>query len=111
MSMAVSQFYSGLRGPLSCPYKDGGKRQQGLPHSKLVAAATTAAAASAATRRAGGFSGAAGDRGAEDGELDGGFFAGARGTGDFLLAVDDDFFELGFAVVADVFVNGHTWFL
>jgi hypothetical protein len=76
-----------------------------------VAAATAAAAASAATRRAGGFSGAAGDRGAEDGELYGGFFAGARGTGDFLLTVNDNFFELGFAVVADVFVDGHTWFL
>ena len=76
-----------------------------------MAAATAAAAASAATRRAGGFSGAAGDRGAEDGELDGGFFAGACGTGDFLLAIDDDFFELGFAVVANVFVDGHAWFL
>jgi hypothetical protein len=27
------------------------------------------------------------------------------------LAIDDDFFELGFAVVADVFVDGHAWFL
>ncbi len=72
-----------------------------------MAAATTAAAASAATR----FCRAASDRGTEDGELDGGFFAGACGTGDFLLAVDDDFFELGFAVVTNVFVNGHAWFL
>jgi hypothetical protein len=27
------------------------------------------------------------------------------------LAVDDDFFELGFAVVANVFVDGHARFL
>jgi hypothetical protein len=27
------------------------------------------------------------------------------------LAVDDDFFELRFAVVANVFVDGHAWFL
>jgi hypothetical protein len=25
------------------------------------------------------------------------------------LFVDDDFFELGLAVVADVFVDGHNW--
>jgi hypothetical protein len=36
------------------------------------------------------------------------FFAGALGTGDFLLLVDDDFFELGLAVVADVFVDRHS---
>jgi hypothetical protein len=29
------------------------------------------------------------------------------GAGNFLLAIDDDFFELGFAVVANVFVDGH----
>jgi hypothetical protein len=39
--------------------------------------------------------------------LDGGFFAGALGAGNFLLLVDDDFFELGLAVVANVFVDGH----
>jgi len=76
-----------------------------------VAAATTAAAASTAAGRAGRFSGAANGCGTEDRELDGGFFAGACGTGDFLLAIDDDFFELGFAVVANVFVDGHAWFL
>jgi hypothetical protein len=27
------------------------------------------------------------------------------------LAVNDDFFELRFAVVANVFVDGHAWFL
>jgi len=36
------------------------------------------------------------------------FFAGTFGAGDFLLAIDDDFFELGLAVVADVFVDGHA---
>ena len=74
-----------------------------------MAAATAAAAA--APGWAGGFSRAANGCGTEDGELDGGFFAGACGTGDFLLAIDDDFFELGFAVVANVFVDGHAWFL
>jgi hypothetical protein len=82
-----------------------------LPHSKLVAAATAAAAASAATRARGGFCGTAGHCGAEDGKLDAGLLAGALGAGDLLLAVDDDFFELGFAVVADVFVDGHARFL
>jgi hypothetical protein len=81
------------------------------PHCKLVAAATTAAAASAATQAGGRFCGAAGRCGAEDGKLDAGFFAGALGAGDFLLSVDDDFLELGFAVVADVFVDGHARFL
>jgi hypothetical protein len=71
-----------------------------------VAAATAAAAA--APGWAGRFSRAANGCGTEYGELDGGFFAGACGTGDFLLAIDDDFFELGFAVVANVFVDGHV---
>jgi hypothetical protein len=39
--------------------------------------------------------------------LDGGFFAGALGAGDFLLFVDYDFFEFVLAVVADVFVDWH----
>ena len=78
---------------------------------KLVAAATTATASAASARWAGGFCGAAGDCGAEDRELDSGFFAGTLGAGDFLLAVDDDFFELRVAIVADVFVDGHTRFL
>jgi len=43
--------------------------------------------------------------------LDGGSLAGTLGAGDFLLAVDDDFFELGFAIVTDVFVDGHARFL
>ena len=73
-----------------------------------VAATTTAAAASTAGWAGGGFCGAAGDGRAEDGKLDGGFFAGTLGARDFLLAVDDNFFELGFAIVADVFVDGHA---
>ena len=76
-----------------------------------MAAATAAAATTAAAGGAGGFCGAAGDCGAEDGELDRGFFAGTFGTGDFLLAVDNDFFELGVAIVADVFIDGHAQFL
>jgi hypothetical protein len=39
--------------------------------------------------------------------LDGCFLGGTLGARDLLLAVDDDFFELGVAIVADVFVNGH----
>jgi hypothetical protein len=78
----------------------------------LVAAATAAAAASAASAGgAGGFCRAAGDCRAEDGELDRGFFAGTLGAGDFLLAIDDDFFELRVAIIADVFVDGHARFL
>ena len=74
----------------------------------MTAAAATAAGAAAARRAGRRLGGAAGYRGAEDGKLDGGFFGGALGAGDFLLAVDDDFFELGFAVVADVFVDWHS---
>jgi hypothetical protein len=76
-----------------------------------VAAATTAAAAATAARWVRRFCGAASDCGTEDGELDGGFLTGTLRTGDFLLAVDNDFFELGFAIVADVFVDGHARFL
>src|ERR1700675_927658 len=74
-------------------------------------AAATAAAAAASTARgaARGRGGAAGARRGEDGELDRGFFAGALGAGDFLLFVDDDFLELGFAVFADVFIDWH-WY-
>jgi hypothetical protein len=59
-----------------------------------VAAATAAAATTAAAGWAGRFCGATGYRGTEDGKLDGGFLAGTLGAGDFLLAVNDDFFEL-----------------
>jgi hypothetical protein len=81
------------------------------PSYKLVAAATTTTASAASAGWAGGFCGAAGDCGAEDGELDRGFFAGTLGAGDFLLAVDDDFFELRVAIVTNVFVDGHARFL
>ena len=74
----------------------------------LMAAATAAAAAASATGGAAGrIRGAAGAGRGEDRELDCGFFAGALGAGDFLLLVDDYFFELGFAVFANVFVDWH----
>jgi hypothetical protein len=76
----------------------------------LVAAATAAAAASSAAGGWGRFNGAAvrgAVGGAENGELDGILFAGATGTGDFLGLVEDDFFEVSLAVVANVFVDGH----
>ena len=77
--------------------------------ASLVAAATTAAAASAAARgRREGFGGAAACGGTEDAELDGGFLAGTLGTSDFLLLVDYDSFEFGLAIVANVFVDGHS---
>ena len=76
--------------------------------SVLVTAATAAAAAAATARGATrGSGGTAGARRGEDGELDRGFLAGALGAGDFLLLVDDDFFELGFAIFTDVFVDRH----
>jgi hypothetical protein len=76
-----------------------------------VAAAAAAATTAAAAGWAGGFCRAAGYGGAEDRELDGGFLTGTLRAGDFLLAIDDDFFELRIAVVADVFVDGHVRFL
>jgi hypothetical protein len=75
----------------------------------LMAAATaTAAPASASGETAGrrGRAGTVAGRG-EDGKLDRGLFAGTFGAGDFLLLVDDNFFEVFFAVFADVFVDGH----
>src|SRR5262249_21152683 len=71
------------------------------------AAVATAAAGAAAGRRREGFGRAAGDGRAKDGKLERGFFAGAFGAGDFLLFIEDQLFELGFAVVANVFVDGH----
>jgi hypothetical protein len=76
-----------------------------------VTAATAAAAASAAGRAGGGFWRAPGHRRAKDGKLDFGVFAGAFGARNFLLAIDDNLFELGLTVVADVFVDGHALFL
>jgi hypothetical protein len=77
----------------------------------LVAAAATAAATASARGAGRGFGGAAGDRGAEDGKLNRRLLTGAFWAGDFLLPVNDNFFELRFAVVADVFVDGHARFL
>src|SRR5215475_6681413 len=75
---------------------------------RLVAAATAAAAGAAASGRwREGFGRAASDGRAKDGKLDAGFLAGALRAGDFLLFVEDELFELGFAVVANVFVDGH----
>jgi hypothetical protein len=69
-----------------------------------AAAATTttatAAARGAARRRAGTSRG-------KHGELNGRLFAGTLGAGDFLLLVDDDFFEVFVAGITNVFVDGH----
>jgi hypothetical protein len=78
--------------------------------SHLMAAAAATAAASAATGGGGGFGGssiAAAVCGGEDGKLDCGFFASALGAGDFLLLVDDNLLEAGFALFTKVFVDGH----
>jgi hypothetical protein len=101
----VAGEHNCLDGPLR-----GGEQDRLAPGDDdgvLMAAATAAAAASATGGAAGRIRGAAGARRGEDRELDGGFFAGALGAGDFLLLVDDDFFELGFAVFANVFVDWH----
>ena len=73
-----------------------------------MAAATATAAASAAGLRGEGLRRATRDRRTEDRKLNGGAFAGALGAGDFLLLVDYDFLEFIFAVIANVFVNGHA---
>ncbi len=76
----------------------------------LVAATAATAAASPATGGDGGFGGSAiatAVCGGEDGKLDCGFLAGAFGAGDFLLPVDDNLLEPGFALFTNVFVDGH----
>jgi|HubBroStandDraft_2_1064218.scaffolds.fasta_scaffold41504_3 hypothetical protein len=86
------------------------ERNEEDPHNHLVAAATAAAAAASTARGTAGRSGgAAVARSGENGELDSGFLAGALRAGDFLLLVDDDFFELILAVFANVFVNWHLY--
>ena len=73
-----------------------------------MAAATAAAAGAAASgRRCERFGRAAGDGGAKDGELDAGLLAGTFWASNFLLFVEDKFLELSFAIVANVFVDGH----
>ena len=77
-----------------------------------VAAAAAAAAASATGRWRERFCGSAVGGsvcGTEDGQLDRILFAGAAWAGDFLRLVEDDLLEVGLAVVADVFVDGHFW--
>lgn len=73
-----------------------------------MAAATAAAASSATGGATGRRRGTAVPRRGENGELDCRFFAGALGARDFLLLVDNDFFELRLAVFANVFVDGHS---
>jgi hypothetical protein len=88
---------------------DEDRQKNGHDTFPLVAAATTAAAAAASAAGEGWAFGraAVGVGCGEDGELDLVLFAGALGAGDFLLFIDYDFFEGGFAVFADVFVDGH----
>ena len=77
----------------------------------LVAATAATAAASPATGGDGGFGGSAiatAVCGGEDGKLDCGFLAGAFGAGDFLLPVDDNLLEAGFALFTQVFVDRHS---
>jgi hypothetical protein len=69
-----------------------------------TAATTTATTAGEAARRTGRTTGASGS---ENGKLNGRFHAGALGAGNFLLFVDNDFFETLVAGIADVLVNGH----
>src|SRR5712664_1237055 len=76
----------------------------------LMAAAAATAAASAATGGGGGFGGnsiAGAVCGGEDGKLDARLLAGALGTSDFLLLVDDNLLKARFAFIAQVFVDGH----
>jgi hypothetical protein len=75
---------------------------------RLMAAAAAPTATTTATgdtaRRAGGATGASRS---EDRELNRRFLAGAIGAGDFLLFVDDNFFESLVTGIANVFVDGH----
>jgi hypothetical protein len=74
----------------------------------LVAAATAAAAATSAPGEASGRSrGTAVAGRGKHGKLDGGFLTGTLRAGNLLLLVDHNFLKVLFAVVADVFVNGH----
>src|SRR6266404_3220934 len=76
----------------------------------LVAATAATAAASAATGGGGRFCGssiAGAVCGCEDGKLNAGLLAGALGAGDFLLLIDDNLLKAGFALFANVFIDGH----
>ncbi len=73
-----------------------------------MAPATAATATSAAsTRERGRRAGTVGTDGAKNRKLDRGFLAFALRARDFLLLIDDDFLKAGFAIVANVFVDGH----
>ena len=87
------------------------RSQEWLRYGLVAAATATAAGAASSCGRSEGFGRAAGDTRAKHGKLDCGFFAGAFGAGDFLLFIEDEFFEWRFAIVADVFVDGHSFVL
>ena len=75
----------------------------------LVAGATAATTSTAsAGGRSGSFGRTASHGGAENRKLNRVLLARALGARDFLLFVDDDFLEVRFAVVADVFVDWHV---
>ena len=82
-----------------------------MAHSCLVAAAAATTAGSAATEgRSGGLGGCSVGPAVcsgEDRKLDAGLLAGALGAGYLLLLIDDNFLEAGFALFANVFVDGH----
>jgi len=84
-----------------------------LPDGLMAAAATTATGAASARkgRGRGGLGGAAiagAVAGGKNRKLDARLLAGAPGAGDFLLLVDHDLLKSGFAVAANVFVDGHS---
>jgi hypothetical protein len=84
--------------------------QEGLCY--LMAAAAAATAGSAATegrgRGLGGGSVAAAVGGGKHGKLDAGLLAGAFGTSNFLLLVNNNLLEAGLALLTKVFVDGHS---
>ena len=75
--------------------------------SVLATAAAATATAAPATRRGLRLGGAIAVYGAEDRKLDGVLLAGTVWASDLLGRVEDDLFEVGLALVADVFVDGH----
>jgi hypothetical protein len=83
--------------------------QEWLCYLVAAAAATTAGSPSTDGRRGrfGGSSVAAAVGGGEDRKLNAGFPAGALWAGYFLLLVDDNLLEAGFALFTKVFVDGH----
>src|SRR5712672_175467 len=87
---------------------NSGQPEYGVP--LVAAAAATTAGAAATEGRSRGFGGcsvAAAIGGGENRKLNVGLLAGALRTGYFLLLIDDNLLETGFALFANVFVNGH----